>query len=63
MRKFTITIIFFAGLIFLNASASAQTSSQRLQIDRGGETIVLEPYAANILRVTLSLNPKPGYCR
>ncbi len=37
-----------------------------LQIDRKGETIILEPYAPNILRVTLSLQPenahaKPGY--
>ena len=38
----------------------------RLELDRKGETIVLEPYAPNILRVTLSLQHdpavgKPGY--
>jgi len=60
MRKLTIAIPVFAGMIFLNTSASTQTSSQRLQLDRGGETIVLDPYAANILRVTLSLNPNPA---
>ena len=41
-------------------------SSGELVLDRKGETIVLEPYAANILRVTLSLQrdnalAKPGY--
>jgi alpha-D-xyloside xylohydrolase len=41
-------------------------SDQRVEIDRKGETIVLEPYASNILRVTLSLKhepavAKPGY--
>jgi alpha-D-xyloside xylohydrolase len=55
-----IAITLFAAIAFLDASASAQISSQRLQLDRGGETIVLEPYAANILRVTLSLNPNPA---
>jgi alpha-D-xyloside xylohydrolase len=48
------------------AGAYAQGSSQRLEIDRRGETIVLEPYAPNILRVTLSLKKEatvsaPGY--
>src|SRR5690349_19295935 len=43
-----------------------QTGQQRLELDRTGETIVLEPYAPNILRVTLSLQhdpavAKPGY--
>lgn len=44
----------------------AQTGAERLVLDRKGETIVLEPYAPNILRVTLSLQHeaalgKPGY--
>jgi alpha-D-xyloside xylohydrolase len=55
-----IAITLFAGMVFLDALASAQTSNHRLQLDRGRETIVLEPYAANILRVTLSLNPNPA---
>jgi alpha-D-xyloside xylohydrolase len=33
---------------------------QRLELDRKGETIVLEPYAPNILRVTLSLKKEPA---
>jgi len=46
--------------------AWAQNPSPRLELDRTGETIVLEPYAPNILRVTLSLQREaalatPGY--
>ena len=46
--------------------AQAQSPSQKLELDRKGETIVLEPYAPNIVRVTLSLQhepavAKPGY--
>jgi alpha-D-xyloside xylohydrolase len=43
-----------------STSVYAQDSSQRLEIDRKGETIVLEPYAPNILRVTLSLQKEPA---
>src|ERR1700693_5882687 len=44
--------------------ANAQTSP--VVLDRDGGTIVLEPYAPNVIRVTLSLNKKaalaaPGY--
>ena len=35
--------------------SSAQNPAPRLELNRKGETIVLEPYAPNILRVTLSL--------
>ena len=54
----------FAGIAL--SSALSQAQSQRLELDRKGETIVLEPYAANVLRVTLSLQhdpavAKPGY--
>ncbi len=38
----------------------AQSPGQRLELDRKGETIVLEPYAPNILRVTLSLKREPA---
>ncbi len=38
----------------------AQDVSHRLVLDRKGETIVLEPYAPNILRVTLSLAHAPA---
>ncbi len=42
------------------APCLAQDPSQRLELDRKGETIVLEPYAPNILRVTLSLKREPA---
>ena len=50
----------------MNAGSPAQSASERLELDRGAETIVLEPYAPNILRVTLSLQKDaalapPGY--
>jgi alpha-D-xyloside xylohydrolase len=55
-----------AGIALTGVCVQAQDASQRLEIDRKGETIVLEPYAPNILRVTLSLQhdpavAKPGY--
>jgi alpha-D-xyloside xylohydrolase len=55
-----------AGTLCLSAGSSAQSSGERLELDRGNETIVLEPYAPNILRVTLSLQKDaalahPGY--
>ncbi len=56
----------FAVTAFCGVALSAQTPAPRLELDRKGETIVLEPYAPNILRVTLSLQhepavAKPGY--
>jgi alpha-D-xyloside xylohydrolase len=47
-------------MVFTGASVTAQSSSQRLEVDRGGATIVLEAYAPNILRVTLSLKRAPA---
>ncbi|HEY1900796.1 MAG TPA: TIM-barrel domain-containing protein [Terracidiphilus sp.] len=41
-------------------SIAAQSPGQRLELTRGGATVVLEPYAPNILRVTLSLNREPA---
>ena len=57
--------LLIATLLFCNC-ASAQSSRERFKLDREGETIVLEPYAQNILRVTISLTPEaalaaPGY--
>jgi alpha-D-xyloside xylohydrolase len=48
------------------AFASAQSDNSRVVLTGGGETIVLEPYAPNILRVTLSMDDAaartaPGY--
>jgi alpha-D-xyloside xylohydrolase len=50
----------FGTVLLIAAGAGAQISSQRLELDRKGETIVLEPYAPNILRVTLSLKREPA---
>ncbi|MDR3723412.1 MAG: glycoside hydrolase family 31 protein [Terracidiphilus sp.] len=66
MRKLSIFIFLFAGMTMLGLTARSQTVIQRVQLERRGETIVLEPYAANILRVTLSLHREaatagPGY--
>ena len=65
-RLFAVPLV-VAGFAFVTLSAHAQNSSpQRLELAGGGETIVLEPYAPNIVRVTLSMQPDaakgaPGY--
>jgi len=59
----------FVGLVgglIAGAGICAGQSSAQVVLDRKGETIVLEPYAPNIVRVTLSLQrenalAKPGY--
>ena len=66
MKRFSAIAALFAGVLYLCSTSLAQSPSQRLELDRKGQTIVLEPYAPNILRVTLSLNhdpalAKPGY--
>jgi alpha-D-xyloside xylohydrolase len=53
------------GFLFVPLAAAAQNPA-RVVLDRPGETIVLEPYAPNIVRVTLSLSKShalaaPGY--
>jgi alpha-D-xyloside xylohydrolase len=57
MQRFSFGVAVVAGLVLASVSASAQS---RLELDRKGETIVLEPYAPNILRVTLSLKKEPA---
>jgi alpha-D-xyloside xylohydrolase len=76
MKRFSsvgpVASVIVAGMVSLSGSVSlpltafAQAPAQRLELDRKGETIVLEPYADNIIRVTLSLNrdsalAPPGY--
>ena len=66
MRRFSILIPLLAGIVSASLHAPAQSASTHLKLDRDGETIVLEPYAPNILRVTISLKAKtaqgaPGY--
>jgi alpha-D-xyloside xylohydrolase len=66
MQRFSGILVLFAGIIFTAASTRAQSpapehsSIQRLELNRGGATIVLEPYAENILRVTLSMQREPA---
>jgi len=66
MRRFSALFVFLAALAGVSTSCLAQNSAQRLELAGGGETIVLEPYAPNILRVTLSMDDAaakaaPGY--
>ncbi len=66
MKRFSSFLAVFGGITLVAAGVAAQAPSQRLELDRKGETIVLEPYAPNILRVTLSVNREralaaPGY--
>jgi alpha-D-xyloside xylohydrolase len=60
MQKLSTLVTVLAGVALSAAVLPAQTANQRLELDRKGETIVLEPYAPNILRVTLSLNRAPA---
>jgi alpha-D-xyloside xylohydrolase len=57
MQRFSLAVAVLAGIVFAGIPAPAQS---RLELDRKGETIVLEPYAPNILRVTLSLKKEPA---
>src|ERR1035441_7558965 len=49
-----------AALIVLLSSGDARAQRPQILLDRGGSTIVLEPYAPNIVRVTLSLQKEPA---
>jgi alpha-D-xyloside xylohydrolase len=60
MQRSFVILAVFAGIVLTATSAISQNPSQRLEIARQGETIVLEPYAPNILRVTLSLKREPA---
>jgi len=50
----------FGRFHFIPIGNSGAAPSERLELNRGGATIVLEPYAPNILRVTLSLQHEPA---
>ena len=52
-------IVCCIGLVF-GVAACAAAQETRVVLDRGGSTIVLEPYAPNIIRVTLSLLKQPA---
>src|SRR5215831_1301808 len=67
MKRSFAVFLLVSGSVLPALNAHAQNSSpQRLELTGGGETIVLEPYAPNILRVTLSMEAEaakgtPGY--
>src|SRR5450755_3506926 len=57
-------LLYVTAILLLGATLHAQQA--QLTLARDGQTIVLEPYAPNILRVTLSLKREsalspPGY--
>ena len=60
MKRYSAILVVLAGFGLCTLTSTAQDSAHRLVLDRKGETIVLEPYAPNILRITLSLNPDPA---
>src|SRR5581483_4223335 len=65
MRKHPSLGLLLAGVLAVPAVAFSQSGNE-LVLEHKGETIVLEPYADNIVRVTLSLQresafSKPGY--
>ncbi len=61
MKRYSARLALFTVLAVLSSISHAQGApQQRLEIDRSGETIVLEPYAPNVIRVTLSLQPEPA---
>ena len=60
MKRHSVILLLLAASMLVAVSSPAQNPGQRLELDRKGETIVLEPYAPNILRVTLSLKKEPA---
>jgi alpha-D-xyloside xylohydrolase len=61
MKRYLAVPLVVVGSALVAITAHGQNSTlQRLELNGGGETIVLEPYAPNILRVTLSMQPEPA---
>jgi alpha-D-xyloside xylohydrolase len=60
MQRFSFLLALLAAALLPTVASVAQDSGQRLELNRNGETIVLEPYAPNIVRVTMSLQRKPA---
>ena len=66
MKRFARAVCLPAVLVSLAAVSAAQTAEPRAVLNSPRETIVLEPYAPNILRVTISKDDAaakaaPGY--
>jgi hypothetical protein len=51
MRRQSAFLSLVVGFVTTFAMCRAQSAEQRVEIQRRGETVVLEPYAPNILRV------------
>jgi len=65
-RMFKFQSLALLSLLSLSAGILAAQPAEKLILDRGGATVSLEPYAPNIIRVTLSLDraealKAPGY--
>ena len=61
IRRIFFSAIFIAALAIIAATfANAQADNQRIILERGKSTIVFEPYAPNIIRVTLGLLKDPA---
>ncbi|WP_348261655.1 glycoside hydrolase family 31 protein [Telmatobacter sp. DSM 110680] len=65
MKAYSCVVLLLAGVLAVPVLCQTKISG-RLEIGHKGATIVFEPYAPNIVRVTLSLEPenarsKPGY--
>ncbi len=66
MKRYSAVCLLMAACAMFAVCAAAQDATQRLVLEGGGETIVLEPYASNIVRVTVSKQADaakagPGY--
>ena len=57
VRRIFLAILFASTTL---AAAQAQNNNQRVILERGKSTIVFEPYAPNIIRVTLSMLKDPA---
>ena len=55
VRKLSFAIGIAALAFATITETQAQTDAQRVVLERGKSTIVFEPYAPNIVRVTLSM--------
>ena len=49
-----------AGTMLVALAAAASAQPQSIVLERDGSTIVFEPYAPNIIRVTLSMLKEPA---
>jgi alpha-D-xyloside xylohydrolase len=60
VRKLLLLFLCSTATLFAPAQSQSQSPYQHFVIERGASTIVLEPYAPNIVRVTLSLKKNPA---